>query len=271
MATLPELKKKLRSIKSTEKMTKAMKTVAAAKYSRNNRLFDGYSQYSDSCYGVYKKFEGNINAYFPTACDSAPPAVFIFSSNKGMCGGFNTELFNFAAERLKELPKDTKLFPCGKKAINHFSEKMLPFEKGFTFSDTPSYEEAERFLDEILTFREKGEISSVYFIYPVYKNVLKQIPSITELFSVQEEASDDGDDTQELFIPDKETVMKEIARKVIFSAVFGIILQTALGAQAATLTTMRSAYDTAVSYSQILETQINRQRQAQITSDLKPE
>lgn len=268
MATLPELKKKLRSIKSTEKMTKAMKTVSAAKYSKLNRLFGEYSQYSDSCFEVYKKFEEDINSYFPSSSRNAPPALFVFSSNKGMCGGFNTEIFSFTAEKLTSLPENTLVFPCGKRAVNYFTEKKLPFTKSFIFSDTPEEAQAEDFLDEILSLRKSGKISSVYFIYPKYKNVMMQIPTITELFTVQTSKTEEKEASDELFIPDKATVMKEIAKKVIFSAVFGIILETALGAQAATLTTMRSAYDTAVSYSAMLDIQINRKRQSEVTADV---
>lgn len=267
MATLPELKKKLRGIKSTEKMTKAMKTVSAAKYSKLNRLFGAYSVYADECVAVYKKYEEDINAYLPDAEKNAPSALFVFSSNKGMCGGFNTEIFNFTAEKIKELPENTLIFPCGKKAVNFFTEKKMHFEKSFIFSDTPSTSEAEDFLNELLISRKEGKISSVYVIYPKYKNVMRQEAVMTELFSA-EKGSRDEENSDVLFVPDKKTVMETIAKKVIFTAVYGIIIETALGAQAATLTTMRSAYDTAVSYSAMLETQINRKRQSEVTADV---
>lgn len=267
MATLQALKKKLRGIKSTEKLTKAMKTVSAAKYSKLNRLFGSYSAYADKCTSLYKEYEGEINGYFPDGTDSAPAALFVFSSNKGMCGGFNTEIFNFAVKKIKELPENTLIFPCGKKTVNFFTEKRIPFEKSFIFSDTPSSFEAQEFLNEIFVKRKEGKISAVYIIYPEYKNVMRQIPVITELFSA-EKGSTGENDSDILFVPDKKTVMETIANKVIFSAVYGIIIETALGAQASTLTTMRSAYDTAVSYSAMLETQINRKRQSEVTADV---
>lgn len=267
MATLPELKKKLRGIKSTEKMTKAMKTVSAAKYSKLNRLFGAYSVYKNNCLDMYKKYEKEINSYFPSPDFSAPPALFVFSSNKGMCGSFNTEILNFTAEKLKELPENTLIFPCGKKAVTFFTEKKIPFEKSFVFSDTPSAYEGEEFLKEILLMRERGKISSVYVIYPEYKNVMQRTPVITELFSVKS-TDETENDSDILFFPDRKTVLETISSKVIFSAVYGIMLETALGAQASTLTTMRSAYDTAVSYSAMLETQINRKRQSEVTADV---
>lgn len=267
MATLPELKKKLKSIKSTEKLTKAMKSVSAAKYSALANLFSAYSHYSIECNALYRKYENEINACFPAADKNAPPAVFVFSSNKGMCGGFNTEIFSFLTEKMNELPENTLYFPCGKKAVSFFSDKGIPFEKSFIFSDVPESSEGEKFLSELLSMREKGEISLAYAVFPKYKNVMRQTPVMSELFTTENSMKEDGESAP-LFVPDKKTVMESIAGKVIFTAVYSVILETALGAQASTLTTMRSAFDTATAYSSQLEIQINRKRQSEVTADV---
>lgn len=267
MATLPELKKKLKGIRSTEKLTKAMKTVSAAKYSKLSHLFSEYSSYSDECMSLYKKYESEVNEFFPKADKNAPPALFVFSSNKGLCGGFNTEIFNFTAEKMKELPKNTLYFPCGKKAVGYFTDKNIPYEKAYVFSDIPTSEEAGKFLEELLSMRKDGKISEVWAIFPKYINVMRQTPVMTKLFTAKDTGSEETDSNL-LFIPDKKTVMESIARKVIFAAVYSVISETALGAQASTLTTMRSAYDTATAYSSQLEIQINRKRQSEVTSDV---
>ena len=120
MATLQELKKKLRGIQSTEKLTKAMKTVSAAKHSSISRLYSEYSIYSKACMSLYKKYEQAINSCYPGADENAPKAVFLFMSNKGMCGGFNSELLSFAVQKLRDFPENIQIFPCGKKAINYW-------------------------------------------------------------------------------------------------------------------------------------------------------
>lgn len=267
MATLQELKKKHKSIKSTEKITKAMKTVSAAKYNRLNRSYGGFSVYSSACFSLYSKYSGEINSVLPGCNPDAPPAVFIFTSNKGMCGGFNTEILSFFRNSVSEFPENTLFFPCGKKAISFFNEKGISFEKEYIFSDTPTEEECKIFLNELLSMRKEGKISSVFVIYPLYKNVMKQIPTVKELFTASENKDSENESTA-LFIPDKNTVIKAIAEKVLFTSVYSVITETALGAQAATLTTMRSSYDTATKYARILETQINRKRQSEVTADV---
>lgn len=267
MASLQELKKKYRGIQSTQKLTKAMKTVSAAKYSSLNRAYSGFSSYSKACISLYEKYTNELNSVLPSVLPSAPPAVFVFSSNKGMCGGFNAEIFALFNEKANTFAENTVFFPCGKKAVAYFTEKNIPFTKEFVFSDIPTSEECENFLGEILKMRTDGKISSVHFLYPEYKNVIKQIPVMQELFTVSSNTSEDNtEDT--LFVPDKESVIKAIAEKILFTTVFSVMLQTALGSQAATLTTMRSAYDTAVKYSGMLEIQINRKRQSEVTADV---
>ena len=268
MATLQELKKKLKGIQSTEKLTKAMKTVSAAKHSSISRHYSDYSVYSKACMSLYEKYESALNGYFPKADKNAPAAVFLFLSNKGMCGGFNTEAFSFFLDEIKGMPADTLIFPCSKKAVYYLTEKGIPFEKSFIFSDLPTQDETEAFLHDLISMREQGKISDVYMIYPRYVNVMKQKPVSQKLFSATDSASQQSYEENLLFIPDRETVMENIAQKVIFATVYSVILETALGAQAATLTTMRSAYDAASQYSSQLEIQINRKRQSEVTADV---
>lgn len=268
MATLQALKKKLRGIRSTQKLTKAMKTVSTARFSQLNRLFSAHSVYGNTCLGLYSEYEEEILEFFPGMSSQAPEAVFVMASNRGMCGGFNSELLSFAHKRLMDFPEGTLFFPCGKKAVNYFTEKHIPFSKSYVFSEIPTIDEARAFLDEIMEMRKNGTVSRVSVIYPRYKNVMKQLPEMKELFSVKAVSQNTEENSGLLFIPDRKTVMKNIAETVIVSAVFQILLETALGAQASTLTTMRSAYDTATTYCALLETEINRKRQSEVTADV---
>lgn len=267
MATLQELKKKLRGIQSTVKLTKAMKTVSSVKFSKLNRLYSENQEYINSCNSLYGAYTEEVDAFLPEADINAPPAVFVMASNKGMCGGFNTEIFSYFLKEKSTFPENTLFFPCGKKAVSFFEEKKIPFEKSFIFEDVPASAESKAFLDEILRLRENKKISSVYVIFPKFKNVMKQIPETVMLFSSSEKSGEKTEDNT-MFFPDKETVFKNIADIIIFNKVHDLVLQTALGAQAATLTTMRSASDTATAYCGKLQTDINRKRQSEVTADV---
>ena len=267
MATLQELKKKLKGIQSTVKLTKAMKTVSSVKFSKLNRLYSENLQYMEACNSFYSAYSEEIDRYIPSASDGAPPAVFVMASNKGMCGGFNTEIFSYFLKEKGSFPENTLFFPCGKKAVAFFEEKRIPYERSFIFDDAPTVEEIRAFLDEILSMREKNMISAVYAVYPHFKNVMKQLPETAVLFAPSEKKECESEALTEFF-PDRETVFKNVADIVIFNKVYDLVLQTALGAQAATLTTMRAASDTATAYCSKLQTDINRKRQSEVTADV---
>ncbi len=267
MATLQELRKKLKSIQSTVKLTKAMKTVSSVKFSKLNRIYSENLHFSRSCEALYEEYAQEINGLFPKSQSTAPEAVFVMASAKGMCGGFNTEIFGYFQKEKENFPENALFFPCGKKAITFFTEKKIPYEKAFEFSDIPSHEESRAFLDEILSMREAGKISRIHIIYPKFRNIMKQLPETVLLFEENTGGGEKKENEAEFF-PDKETVLGNIADIIIFNRIHSIILQTALGAQAATLTTMRSASDTATAYCMKLETEINRKRQSEVTADV---
>ena len=143
-------------------------------------------------------------------------------------------------------------------------KKEIPFEKGYELQDIPKYENSSEILDDILNLRQEGKISKVFVVYPQYINMMLQVPKICKLFP------EDGEENSSnvLFLPDKETVSEKVAKLVLRALFYELILETALGAQAATLMTMRSAYDTATEYYEELEGEINRMRQSAVTADV---
>ncbi len=264
MATVQSLKKKLQVIRSTRKLTQAMKTASTVKYSRLSGLFSAYAlyekQYAELCGAFYDEF----SASFSAQDGKAPVCYIVISSNKGMCGSFNTELLSFALDIIGT-GENSLIFTCGKKAAEFFSKKGIKTEKSYIFSDVPDYEQAKELFSDLQQLIDEGRLSSVKLIYPEYKNMIKQSPVCRDLF---EEKNGDGAQAEILFVPDRETVIRCAREKVVSCLIYKKILEAALGAQAATLTTMRSAFDTASEYCVTLEAEINRKRQSQVTADV---
>lgn len=263
MLAIQGLKKQLRGIRSTMKLTKAMRTVSTVKFSKLNDSFNEYSKYGRQCRSICEQYGQFFLETVSETNPKAPSLVVVMTSNKGLCGKFNAELLRFADEELAKMDSFL-LVACGKKAIHYFQSKERVVEKKYVFKDAPTYEESNALLDDIIAWRREGKISHVYVIYPKYVNMMNQIPEITELFTVV----NGGEKEDILFMPNRDTVSRNIA-KVVFRAMFyEFVLETAVGAQAATLMTMRSAYDTATEYYEELEGEINRMRQSAVTSDV---
>ncbi len=263
MSTLQSLKKQLRGIRSTRKLTKAMKTVATAKFSQLSAVYGQYSVYARECMRIYEKHSAALLATVEAADPSAPSAVVVMAANKGLCGGFNAEVLNFALEKIAEIGEHM-LFVCGKQAVTYFSEKGIPVDNSRIFNDVPEYAQSTEFLDELAAMRQEGKISRVYVVYQHYSNMMVQTPTVFELFPEQGEEAD----MEPLFVPSKENVVKKSAQTVFRAMFHCFVLETAMGAQAATLMTMRSAYDTATEYCEQLEGEINRKRQSSVTADV---
>ncbi|MBQ9849577.1 MAG: F0F1 ATP synthase subunit gamma [Clostridia bacterium] len=265
MPTIQNLKKKLQVILSTRKLTQAMKTASTVKYSKLSALYSDYEKYEEQCNRMYRNYRKDFNSVFSVKNPEAPVLYIVMTSNKGMCGSFNTELISFFENILRKQESEPFIICCGKKGKDYLESKKIPYSKSYIFSDIPSYQDAHGLFDDIRELIGNGKTSSVKIIHSKYQNMMKQSPVCEDLFTLDNESTESE---EPLFIPDKQTVISQTAEKILISILYKKILETALGAQAATLTTMRSAYDTACEYSAQLETEINRKRQSQVTADV---
>lgn len=263
MPEVQTLRKQLRGVRSTQKLASAMKTTSMAKLSKLSGIYGQYSEYGAQCEKLLEQYGSIYLEAFRETDSAAPAAVIVLASNKGLCGSFNADIFNFAMEQLPRLDA-YRLIPCGREAIRFFRRKRLPAEKTAVFHDIPTYEESCALFDEIVQWRTVGKVSRVFVIYPKYFNMMCQTPTIYESFSAN---CPQADETA-LLIPDRNTVVERTAKTVFRAMFYKLVLESALGAQAATLMTMRAAYDAATEYCAELEGQINRLRQSLITADI---
>lgn len=261
MATVQSLKKKLQTIRSTTKLTRAMKTASTVKYSKLSGIYGEYERYADEHLRLYESYRSEFDSVFRPADPDAPCAYVVIASNKGMCGAFNTELLTF----FSSIYEKGEVISCGKKAAEYFEKKGTETLKSFVFDDIPSYEQVRELFVCLCSLMAEGRISSVKTVYPEYTNMIKQSPVCRDLFTFGEGTAEGA---APLFVPDRETVIRNTAEKILLCILYKRVLETALGAQAATLTAMRSAYDTACEYSAELETEMNRKRQSQVTADV---
>lgn len=263
MATVQSLKKKLQTIRSTVKLTRAMKTASTVKFSKLNGIYSEYEGFANEYLKLYESYQNEFNSVLKCSNPDAPPCYVVIASNKGMCGGFNTELLNY----FTGIEEKGVLISCGKKATEYFEKKNTEIEKSFVFDDVPAYEQVSELFCYLKNLLNEGKISSVKTVYPEYINMIKQAPVCKPLFTVDKVCEAENEDAS-LFVPDRETVIKNAADKILECILYKRVLEAALGAQASTLTAMRSAYDTACEYSTKLETEMNRKRQTQVTADV---
>lgn len=270
MASLRELKKHLASINISSQLAGAMKTVSSAKLSTLSRAYDGFEDYKKACEDTAKMFGSSLNRVYPPSSTDTVCYV-VLAANRGLCGGYNNELLAYAHKKLNECADPYKLVLCGNKAITYFSQKhgqcfADKIVQSFVMSDTPSFDDAACLCELLKTMYEQGECSRIEFIYRSYENVMTSVPCTYRLLPFEESEEDGGEDV--LFIPDRDTVNKTCCLYCIDCMIYSIVLEAAMGAAAATLMAMRTAYDNASEAAEALENAISRQRQSEVTSSV---
>ncbi len=246
-----ELKKRLSSIQTTGKLASALKTTASAKFSRLNTLMTGYREYSEKCQSLLERY-GDGGVAEGLCADGAVLYVLV-AGNKGFCGGFNNTLFAAFAPTAEDFT-----VACGKKAVEYCARIGVQCE-AFDLPEQPKSEDALRLLERILE-RCKG-FSKVVLVYNKYVNVLTQTVATEQLLpfaAVGEEGL--------LMLPSAEEIEKPLARMCLGGRLYGVMLESALGLQAATMMTMRSAADSAQETAKAVETALNRERQRKLTA-----
>ena len=266
MASLQELRKRLKSIRSTGQLAGAMRTAATAKYSRLGAVRGDFLAYAKGCQDMLRLLGGSGISREGT--EVAPrDCVVVMSGNRGLCGGFNAELNRFLDERLPEL-REPMLLVCGKKAAIYLRERGMDFEE-FPVSDVPVYEELKPVSDRLRALYAEGKAERVLVVYQSFHNMLLQVPALRQLLPEPEGEDDTGaGELPTLCLPDRETIAAYLAVKCLDVQVFDLALETAVGAQAATMMAMRSACDNAEASAADLEITINRRRQADVTSSV---
>lgn len=257
MAGQRELKKHLIGIQTTGKLANAMKTVATAKFSALSAINSGIQEYAERCGDILKDFDSS--ALFGDICGGEGCLYILFTGNKGLCGGYNSELVSYYEELEKE-PLH-KLIVCGKKGAELCRAKGIEAES-FEIQDKPEIFDAGRLYELIAA--EHPKYGTVKLVYRNFKNVMTQIPTVSQLLPAGKESKTD----EVLFFPNKEEAEAPLAMLCLKARIYGVLIEVATGVQAATLMTMRNAADNAEEEALKTETELNRIRQNELTTDV---
>jgi len=283
LANLKELRNRISSVTSTQKITRAMQMVAASKLRRAQESAEAARPYSDKIISILK----NLSASF-FGQDNAPQLLIgngsdqkhllvIATSERGLCGGFNTSIVKMAKENfltLKNEGKEAKLIIIGKKGkellAKEFADEVIEI---YDFSDVKNigFSEAERISKKILELFDNNEFDICKLYFSKFESVLSQIPIEQKLipFDIEEDESEKDDiNICYEYEPDEEDILKELLPKNLSIQILRALLENIASEFGARLTAMDSATRNAADMIDELTITYNRSRQASITSEL---
>ena len=265
MAGLQQLRKRLKSIRATGQLAEAMRTAATIKYSRVSKVREEFTPYASGSADMLSLL-GRFGICREADRIAPKNCLVLFGSNRGLCGGFNAELFRFMERTLAGEAVPPLIVSCSRKASAYCREHSLEYEEHI-LSDVPEYEEAHALCERLEALYTSGTVNRVRLIYQSYRNMLSQVPTDRQILPDPEEAKSVNPDGV-LYLPSSATIGLRLAHTCLNNEVFAVALDNASGAQAATLMAMRSACDNAAESAAKLETTINRRRQADVTASV---
>ncbi|MBY3120211.1 F0F1 ATP synthase subunit gamma [Rhizobium leguminosarum] len=284
MPSLKDLKNRIASVKATQKITKAMKMVAAAKLRRAQEAAEAARPYSERMGAVLANIAKAV-----TDADGAPTLMtgtgqdkvhllVVCTAERGLCGGFNSQIARFAREQVRKLlaeGKTVKIFTVGKKGhdiLRREFASLIIERKELRDVKRVGFENADQIGKRVIEMYAAGEFDVCTLFYSEFKSVISQIPTAQQLIpastgAVQTEDAAHAGAVYE-YEPDPASILEDLIPRNISVQVFRALLENVAGEMGAKMSAMDNATRNAGEMINKLTLSYNRQRQAQITKEL---
>ncbi|WP_297904931.1 F0F1 ATP synthase subunit gamma [uncultured Parabacteroides sp.] len=276
MASLKEIKVRIASIRSTQKITAAMKMVSSAKLHHAQAQTEHTLTYAN-------KLSAILNGLLSAECDLDSPyteqrkvgkvAIAVFSSSAGLCGAFNANIWKELSAKLqtyKDQQIEACLYPIGKKIADELHKAGYRFDASFvTIGEKPSYKSAVSLANCLMELFTTGKVDRVELLYHHFKNTATQIVTHKTYLPLSlSEAETSVTATNYILEPSPEELRNQLFPKLLNLAVYTTLLDTSTAEHAARMMAMQTANDNANDLIQQLTLQYNKTRQQAITNEL---
>jgi F-type H+-transporting ATPase subunit gamma len=282
MPSLDDLKKRIKSVKSTQKITKAMKMVAAAKLRKAQESAEKGRPYSQKMQNIIFNLINSINDP-----QNAPKLLvgngkdkiylcLVLTADRGLCGGFNSNICKLAKINFKKIlseGKELKIITVGSKGLDQIRREYGKYViKKFSFKNKKkiTFNEAEIIGNEIINLFNNNEFDKCILFYNNFKNVITQIPQAQQIIPAEKKTNlEKNKETPSYeFEPDEDEILEDLLPKNISTQVFKAFLENAASEQGSRMTAMDNATRNAGDLVDKLTINYNRSRQASITKEL---
>ena len=282
MPSLDDLKKRIKSVKSTQKITKAMKMVAAAKLRKAQESAEKGRPYSQKMQNIILNLTKSINdpqnapkLLVGTGQDKTYLCL-VLTADRGLCGGFNSNICKLAKNNFKKIlseNKELKIITVGVKGLDQIKREYGKYIiKKFSFKEKKkiTFNEAEIIGDEIIKLFNEEQFDKCILFYNNFKNVMTQIPQAQQIIPAEQDTVKEKDDNSLSyeFEPEEDEILEDLLPKNISIQVFKAFLENAASEQGSRMTAMDSATRNAGDLVDKLTINYNRSRQASITKEL---
>lgn len=281
MAGTKEIRTKIKSVQNTRKITKAMEMVAASKMRRAQERMRNARPYSEKVRNIAANL-GKANPEYRPAYlverEVKKAGVIVVTTDKGLCGGMNTNVLRALTNTMKELDSKGVSLSCtpigmkGFQFLNRIKAKIV--SQVTQMGDTPHLEKLIGAIKVQLDAYEKGEVDAVYLAYTKFINTMKQEPVVEKLLPLSsEKLTQTTEESREygwdyLYEPDPQLVVDELLKRYVEALIYQAVAENMASEQSARMVAMKAASDNAKNVIGELQLVYNKTRQAAITKEL---
>ena len=282
MANTRDIRNRIKGVKNTRQITKAMQMVATSKMKKAQDAAKSGRPYALLLADIIGSLSGGIEELNQVFFESRPVkhrGILVISSDKGLCGALNGNLFRLIAD----IEPTAKFVAVGKRATQYLSRVHRDLLADFSIPDSPTFSDIRKIVEFLLRKYQDGDIDTVEVLYTSFVNTLKQEPEIIPLLPLSNlddmliklharfGSKDDErtkDNREILFESDREEILAEIASLYVKQEVQQLILESQASEHSARMVAMKTATDNAGNLIDDLTLQYNRARQAAITQEI---
>ena len=275
MAKGRELKGRIKTVENTRKITRTMEMVATSKMKRAQDRVQAARPYANSLAEVISSlYSPDLAERFPLLRQPSKvnrAAVILLTSNRGLAGGFNSNLIKEGRNLLRRLDADgveNELHVVGKKGLGYFKYVNRPIASSrIDITDRPTAENAFELVNDMIGRFVSGDLDAVYVVYAKFNSALSTPPTAEKILPVTP-PEQKGPRPDYLLHPSAEAILTELLPLYVRNSVYRALVETVAGEQSARRTAMKNATDNAGDILNILRRTYNRARQAQITQEI---
>lgn len=278
MAGAKEIRTKIASVRNTQKITKAMEMVAASKMRKTQERMSASRPYSDAIRKVISHIaKGSIDYKHPFLTEREVKKVgfLVVSTDRGLCGGLNINLFKTVLNELKtrkDKGVDSVLGLVGNKAVSFFQSMGVEVKAQVTgLGDAPAMEDLVGIVNGMINRYRDGEVDEVYIVFNRFVNTMSQKPTVQQLLPLPELEDDNLENKGSwdyIYEPNSKVLLDSLLVRYLESQVYQAIVDNLASEQAARMVAMKAATDNAGNLINELQLVYNKARQASITNEL---
>ena len=280
MATMREIRTRLRTVRNIEKITRAMKLVAAARLKRAQDRVSAARPYAERMEQMMRRLSdagAQVSHPLLEVREEKNVAVLVITSDRGMCGSYNTNLLRLATQFLRPRdPETVKLLLLGRKGQQFFRRTRYPIVDAQPLGSgaTLAFSDVQPVVRTLRTMFESGEVDAVYVIYQRFRSAMTQIPTVLSLLPLK---PPDADETapaetsaggEMIFEPEPENLLGRLLPRYVDTQVFRAVAESIASEHGARMTSMSAATENAGQMIDSLTLTLNRARQAAITKEI---